>query len=325
MFRILAPIYNMIHRVVSLHQHDDEIINTIHEEEEEGDQNSYQQRKEEQQQQGEENTHAHNNVESNNDIINHNSKDNDHKESLSDSNPNLSNDMTTAASSLPQPPSPPTKQIEKVNNTSKNSNFSTTSSTNLQKQHASVESFFSLNHKNTNLNHNNNHHNHHHTDPPARERPKDNKWPERDSLSFTRSLVFYGTGSITEEHEKACKYIMEARMMREKYHGCRGTKIAFNGSTCNSSNDTNEGNVDGGKKLEAMFLNKNQRNVRYGFNSDGVVEVYIDEKKDVEEGANSKRSGQNESLITVPSIDEFINDYNRLEYICSNGAMRSFW
>lgn len=62
-------------------------------------------------------------------------------------------------------------------------------------------------------------------DPPARERPKDDIWPERDELSFTRSLVFYGTGAITPEHEEACNSIMEARAMREKYQGGRGTVL----------------------------------------------------------------------------------------------------
>lgn len=62
-------------------------------------------------------------------------------------------------------------------------------------------------------------------DPPARERPKDDIWPERDALSFTRSLVFYGTGAITTEHEEACHSIMEARAMREKYQGGRGTVL----------------------------------------------------------------------------------------------------
>lgn len=62
-------------------------------------------------------------------------------------------------------------------------------------------------------------------DPPARERPSDNIWPERDALSFTRSLVFYGSGAVTQEHEIACKFVMEARSTRKKYTGGRGTKV----------------------------------------------------------------------------------------------------
>jgi AMP deaminase len=62
-------------------------------------------------------------------------------------------------------------------------------------------------------------------DPPARERPKDDVWPERDALSFTRSLVFYGTGAVTVEHEDACRFIMEARAMRKKYQGGNGTVV----------------------------------------------------------------------------------------------------
>jgi len=62
-------------------------------------------------------------------------------------------------------------------------------------------------------------------DPPARERPTDDIWPERDALSFTRSLVFYGTGAVTQEHEMASKFIMEARAMRKKFWGGRGTRV----------------------------------------------------------------------------------------------------
>jgi len=62
-------------------------------------------------------------------------------------------------------------------------------------------------------------------DPPARERPKNDIWPERDALSFTRSLMFYGTGAVTAEHEEACHSIIEARAMRAKYQGGGGTVL----------------------------------------------------------------------------------------------------
>ena len=34
-------------------------------------------------------------------------------------------------------------------------------------------------------------------EPPARERPSGDMWPFRETLSFTRSLIIYGAGSIT--------------------------------------------------------------------------------------------------------------------------------
>jgi len=130
-------------------------------------------------------------------------------------------------------------------------------------------------------------------DPPARERPKDDIWPERDALSFTRSLVFYGTGSITDEHERACKFIMEARTMRQKYHGSKKTETHFD--------------------LQRLCK---EETLAYQFNSDGVMQVLIDGLNNNEESC--------ENLISVPSIDEFIKDYRRMVIICSDGAMRSF-
>ncbi|KAI2490948.1 adenosine-phosphate deaminase [Fragilaria crotonensis] len=63
-------------------------------------------------------------------------------------------------------------------------------------------------------------------DPPARERPADGlPWPHRDMLSFTRSLIFYGAGSVTAEHETACRYIQESRSLRAKYYGGGGTVV----------------------------------------------------------------------------------------------------
>jgi AMP deaminase len=63
-------------------------------------------------------------------------------------------------------------------------------------------------------------------DPPARERPTDGaSWPYRETLSFTRSLVFYGAGSITSESEVACQHIQSARYLRQQYFGGTGTTI----------------------------------------------------------------------------------------------------
>mmetsp|Transcript_6923 Transcript_6923/g.8015 ORF Transcript_6923/g.8015 Transcript_6923/m.8015 type:complete len:781 (+) Transcript_6923:236-2578(+) len=138
-----------------------------------------------------------------------------------------------------------------------------------------------------------------HEDPPARERPLDGIWPERDALSFTRFPIFCGAGSITEEHEHACRYIMEARSMRQKYHGDRGTK-------------TNDAELILGEDELGV---KSGRRLEYRFGESGVVEVFL-------QGENNATPGEN--LVTVPSIDDFMKDYKRLEAICCDGAMRSF-
>ena len=138
-------------------------------------------------------------------------------------------------------------------------------------------------------------------DPPARERPSEGQpWPKRDALSFTRSLVFYGSGSVTEEHEMACKYIEEARGMRRKYEGGGGTKVAI-------------GVPDGNALLQ-------QDNLEYKFGLNGVVELYCTGTDDATDGPTKA----NVDLIQVPQLNEFVNDYHRLVEIASDGAMRSF-
>lgn len=129
---------------------------------------------------------------------------------------------------------------------------------------------------------------------------QDGIWPERDALSFTRFPIFCGAGSITDEDEQACRYIMEARSMRQKYHGGRGTKT--NAAELILGKD--ELGVESGRRLD------------YRFGESGVVEVFL-------QGENSATTGEN--LVTVPSIDDFMKDYKRLEAICCDGAMRSFW
>jgi len=150
-------------------------------------------------------------------------------------------------------------------------------------------------------------------DPPARERPLDDNWPTRDALSFTRSLVFYGMGSITnEEHSKACKYIMEARGLRQKYHGSKGTKI-FGSALDDCSSEKEKNGLE-------QILSDQDREIGFHFNKDGLVEVGI-----IQTNGNGCDNSIKGSLITVPNIDEFIKDYKRLEVLCSDGAMRSFW
>lgn len=169
------------------------------------------------------------------------------------------------------------------------------------------------------LSHNQQQQNNHKLDPPARERPPDNKWPERDSLSFTRSLVFYGSGYATDEHETACKYIMEARAMRDKYHGSKNTIVDYDGLK-QILNDNENGNTS---------ENNNGEQLGFEFNKDGLVEVGIMTTLEDDDHAKistiSTTSKMKKNVLTVPNIDEFIKDYKRLEVICTHGAMRSFW
>jgi len=134
-------------------------------------------------------------------------------------------------------------------------------------------------------------------DPPCRERPSDGAaWPRRDALSFTRSLVFYGAGAVTEEHEQACRYIEEARTMRKKYNGGGGTR--------------NE--LCAGERRD--ILSDLDHALDYAFAPNGVVELF----------SASDPRGAAESLVKVPHIDEFVADYGRLVEMCNYGAMRSF-
>jgi len=128
-------------------------------------------------------------------------------------------------------------------------------------------------------------------DPPARERPVDGAaWPYRDTLSFTRSLVFYGAGSITEESELACSHIQECRSLRQKYFGGKG---------CAVTDD------DHGRLLSETH------DVSFAIGESGVAELY-----------HSSQPGRN--LVQVPDIGEFGRDYARLVELVSEGAMRSF-
>ena len=124
-------------------------------------------------------------------------------------------------------------------------------------------------------------------DPPARERPDGDVWPFRETLSFTRSLVFYGAGSITAESEQACQHIQEARSLRQKYHGGTGT-----------------GTPHPGALLEDPKLS-------FNIGLDGMAEIYHEDHPYV-------------NLIQVPTIDDFNRDYQKLIEICSDGATRSF-
>jgi hypothetical protein len=95
-------------------------------------------------------------------------------------------------------------------------------------------------------------------DPPARERPVDDKWPERDALSFTRILVFHG-GVVTEEDELAARYIQEARAMRRKYLEGAGTKVQQ-------------------PELFSKWA-KEEGSLDFSFGPDGVVELFYAKQK----------------------------------------------
>lgn len=127
-------------------------------------------------------------------------------------------------------------------------------------------------------------------EPPARERPMNDKWPVRQALTFTRALIFYGDGYITKENEIACKCLLECRDIRQKYH--EGKSVCVNE------------NFDSYVERDEMT---------YAFGKDGVAELRI--KSDSQEGEN---------LVSVPNIDEFISDYNHLMEVCNDGAIRSF-
>jgi len=135
-------------------------------------------------------------------------------------------------------------------------------------------------------------------DPPCRGRPDDGiSWPDRDALSFSRSLMFYGTGTITEENERACKFIQEARHLRNKYFG-----------GCGIDQNTSE---------LLHKLQQDDSNLSFSFGENGVVEVYASCNAD-------DHSSIRENLCKITSIDEYVHDYKRLVEIVSDGAMRSF-
>jgi hypothetical protein len=130
-------------------------------------------------------------------------------------------------------------------------------------------------------------------DPPARERPPEGQdWPYRDTLSFTRSLMFYGAGAVTHEHERACQYIKEARGFREKYCGQSGIRC-------------DEKDLD--------LKTTGNHNLTFQFGKEGVVELF--HENDVENEHN---------LCQVPNIEDFHRDYTRLVEIVNDGAMRSY-
>eukprot|EP00804_Cyclotella_cryptica_P003306 CCRYP_010522-RB/>CCRYP_010522-RB protein AED:0.41 eAED:0.41 QI:320/0.66/0.71/1/0.83/0.71/7/392/753 len=180
-------------------------------------------------------------------------------------------------------------------------------------------------------------------DPPARERPavefrvsivqsrlafQDGKWPQRECLSFTRSLVFYGNGSITAEHEEAARYIEEARAMRKKYYGGHGVQSLLDTNKLSRHSSCNSGDYDAVGKGKTVTFDEtcekelddkkppatvSPTQLEYVLGEDGVVEVY--------ESSDFRRT---KNLVKVASLATFVDDYQRLVEMASSGAMRSF-
>ncbi|EJK59408.1 hypothetical protein THAOC_20374, partial [Thalassiosira oceanica] len=165
----------------------------------------------------------------------------------------------------------------------------------------------------------------------------------RESLSFTRSLVFYGHGSVTPEHEAAARHVEEARSLRKKYHGGLGVTSRLEkwgrgngaGGSDGGGGDGGEGDsrpgdpsvADGDKKPSAAEAAEPASakddgkstaaspapRLEYVFGTHGIAEVY--DASDFRRTAN---------LVSVPSLPAFVSDYNRLVAVASSGAMRSF-
>jgi AMP deaminase len=140
--------------------------------------------------------------------------------------------------------------------------------------------------------------------------------------------VFYGNGSITTEHEEAAKYIEEARAMRKKYYDGHGVKCALEKQKLNRNSTGSSDTVD--KVKTVMFDDSVEKAVdemktaaagkeeapihlEYVFGPDGVVEIY--------QSSDFRRT---KNLVQVPSLSDFVDDYQRLVEMSSSGAMRSF-
>jgi AMP deaminase len=135
-------------------------------------------------------------------------------------------------------------------------------------------------------------------DPPARERPSNGAdWPYRETLSFTRSLIFYGAGSITAESVQACRYIQKARALRQKYYGVGVSSL------CEQQQQVTT------RTKQQQYLRSEQ--CTFAMGPDGVAEIRHPEAGDG-------------SIIQIPNIDMFFKDYTRLVELCSEGAMRSY-
>lgn len=127
---------------------------------------------------------------------------------------------------------------------------------------------------------------------PARERPPPGQdWPYRESLSFSRSLIFYGAGSVTVENVKACKNIEKCRSFRKKYFGSGSSVV---------QKDTLEASVD-------------NNGLAFEMGEEGVMEIY-----------HAQDTEKKKNLSVVPTVEEFEKDYRRMTEMVNEGFMRSF-
>lgn len=138
---------------------------------------------------------------------------------------------------------------------------------------------------------------HDHQDEPARERPPAGvAWPKRDALSFTRSLIFYGAGAVTQENVKACKNIQQCRSLRQKYFGGGATKL---------NKKILKAHCGGDSAIDCKLV--------FQLGGNGVMELY--HRDDVDKKNN---------LCIVPDVDEYNSDYQRMVEMVSEGFMRSY-
>ena len=127
---------------------------------------------------------------------------------------------------------------------------------------------------------------------------KNDIWPTRGALSFTRSLVFYGEGAVTDEHESACLNVIKCRKLRQKYYAGDAT----------IENENFKEIVNG------------SGNLTYSFGKDGIIELHSIEC----DPNDTTKITTTKNLVAVPGVDEFISDYKHFIEICKDGAMRSF-
>ena len=95
---------------------------------------------------------------------------------------------------------------------------------------------------------------------------------------------------MTTEHIKACKNIESCRALRKKYFG------------------------GGGSVVQREILNNNaDNNLIFEMGEDGVMEIYLAEDID-----------KTNNLSTVPTIEEFEMDYQKMTEMVNEGYMRSY-
>jgi hypothetical protein len=127
----------------------------------------------------------------------------------------------------------------------------------------------------------------------------------------------------------AAKCIEEARSLRKKYYGGRGVKSSLDNKELNVTFGISSAvaveNFEDDKKPSAKEQSKpssqspnkqsplDTTRLEYVFGQNGIVEIY--------EASDFRRTN---NLITVPDIQTFIKDYQRLVEMASSGAMRSF-